>query len=122
MPDDPKTLLTRLIGGDQDAARQILARASTEDTPALLVAAALLTQSGVDLLDRAADRATSTRDRQLVAIADAHLRGDLDLVDALVRDHLADHPGSALATWIAAQPSPARPLSPQIRLHIEEPS
>ena len=32
----------------------------------------------------------------------AHLRGDHDLVDALAREHLADHPDSVLVAWIAA--------------------
>jgi hypothetical protein len=37
------------------------------------------------LLARAAAHATTTRDRQLVAIATAHLEGDHDLFDALIR-------------------------------------
>jgi hypothetical protein len=55
------------------------------------------------LLERAALHATTTRDRQLVAILTAHVDRDQDLLDALVRDHLADHPDSLLAIWIAAQ-------------------
>ena len=35
--------------------------------------------------------------------AAAHLAHDEDLLDALVRDHLADHPDSILAAWIATQ-------------------
>jgi hypothetical protein len=46
--------------------------------------------------------ATTTSQRQLVAIAAAHLNGDRDLVDALARDHLADHPSSVLVAWISA--------------------
>ena len=45
--------------------------------------------------------AASTRDRQLVAIAAAHRRGDGELVDALARDHLVDHPDSVLVAWMA---------------------
>ena len=45
--------------------------------------------------------ATTTRDRQLVAIAAAQRRGDAELVDALARDHLVDHPDSVLAARIA---------------------
>ena len=45
--------------------------------------------------------AATTRDRQLVAIATAHLRGERDLVDALARDHLVDHPDNVLVAWIA---------------------
>lgn len=56
-----------------------------------------------DLLRRlAADTgATSTRDRQLSAIAATILRGDADLADALLRDHLGDHPDHVVARWIA---------------------
>ena len=43
----------------------------------------------------------TTRERQTVAIAAAHLRGDRDLVDALARDHLIEHPDSVLVAWIA---------------------
>jgi hypothetical protein len=55
-----------------------------------------------DLLDAAAGIAETTRDRQLVAIAAAHLDGDADRVDALAREHLVDHPDSVLAARIAA--------------------
>ena len=41
-------------------------------------------------------------DRQLVAIARAHLAGDRELVDALARDHLVDFPGSYLVAWVAS--------------------
>ena len=51
---------------------------------------------------RAGGVAVKTRDRQLVAIATAHLRGERDLVDALARDHLVDHPDNVLVAWIAA--------------------
>jgi hypothetical protein len=71
------------------------------DDPAALVAAALYSPDARLLLDRAAEVATTTRDRQLVAIAAAHLRGERDVVDALARDHLVDHPDSVLAAWIA---------------------
>jgi hypothetical protein len=70
-----------------------------------LVVCALLTDvtdGGRALLAEAADHASTTRDRQLVAIATAHLDGDDDRLDALVRDHLADHPDNVLAAWIAA--------------------
>jgi hypothetical protein len=69
--------------------------------PAVLVAAALHTTDADALLARAAAAATTTRDRQLVAIAAAHLRGEHDVVDALARDHLVDHPDSILAARIA---------------------
>ena len=38
-----------------------------------------------------------------MAITAAYLAHDEDLLDALVRDHLADHPDSILAAWIATQ-------------------
>jgi hypothetical protein len=65
--------------------------------------AAALVADAPDILDRAARHAVTTRDRQLVAVAAAHLARDADLLDALVRDHLSDHPDNVLAAWIAAQ-------------------
>ena len=57
--------------------------------------------TGDCLLVRAGRLASTTRDRQLVAIAVAHNRGDRELVDALARDHLVDHPDNVLVAWIA---------------------
>jgi hypothetical protein len=51
--------------------------------------------------DRALALATSSRDRQVAAIAGAHLRGERWRVDALAREHLVDHPDSVLVAWIA---------------------
>jgi hypothetical protein len=76
MPADIEVLLRRLIGGDDTAPAEILDRAHTSDSPRLLVAAALDA---------------------------AHLNDDAELLDALVRDHLSDHPDSVLAAWMAAQ-------------------
>jgi hypothetical protein len=110
VPDDIDHLFRRLIGGDDEAATQILDRAMTSNRPALLVAASLLTDEPSELLARAATNASTTRDRQLVAIATAHLTRDEDLLDALVRDHLSDHPDNILAAWIAAKPTcPSQP-------------
>jgi hypothetical protein len=103
MADDLHPLIRRLIAGDAGARAPLQALAETGREPTLLVAAALAGPGGDRLLARAAAAATSTRDRQLVAIAAAHLAGDSDRLDVLVRDHLADHPGSLLAAWIAAQ-------------------
>jgi hypothetical protein len=102
MPEDSSTLLLRLVGGDAAAAAAVLDQAPTATDPALLVAAALLTNSPNDMLARAERLAVTTRDRQLVAIAAAHLDRDGSLLDALVRDHLSDHPDNVLAAWIAA--------------------
>jgi hypothetical protein len=71
------------------------------DDPSILVAAALCRPDVDALLARAMAVAATTRDRQLVAIALAHRRGERELVDALARDHLADHPDSVLVAWIA---------------------
>ncbi len=112
MPPDFEVLLRRLIGGDPTAPGEILDRAGTNDSPALLVAAALVTENGTEsawFLARAAKNAASTRDRQLAAIATAHLEDDVDLLDALVRDHLSDHPDNILAAWIASQRTPIAP-------------
>jgi len=105
---DTGTLIRQLIGGDQGAAARIADRARTSDEPILLVAAALLDPATPALLARATALASSTRDRQLTAIAAAHLAGDTERVDALARDHLADHPGNLLVAWIAAN-SPHHP-------------
>lgn len=105
MSDDTEVLLLRLVGGDDDAAGEILVRAATNNSPALLVAASLVTDQLTEpagFLARAATTATTTRDRQLVAIATAHMNDDANLVDALVRDHLSDYPDNILAAWIAS--------------------
>lgn len=103
MVDDIENLVRRLIGGNAAAGTDILDRARTGRSPTLLVAAALLTDEPDDqLLARAAKHAATTRERQLVAVAAAHLCNDDDLFYALVRDHLADYPDSLLAAWIAA--------------------
>jgi hypothetical protein len=106
MPIDIEVLLRRLIGGDDTAPAEILDRAQSDDSARLLVAAALVADEPGGFLTRAAASATTTRDRQLVAIATAHLNDNADLLDALARDHLSDYPDSVLAAWIAAQHAP----------------
>ena len=86
----------------------MLERAPTSTTPSLLVAAALVGDDAA-LLARADRYATTTRDRQLVGLAAAHLRGDTELLDALVRDHLVEHPDNLLAAWIAGNRSSRHP-------------
>jgi len=104
MPDDIATLLGRLISGDQTAIAAVRTRARTSNVPPLLVAAAVVSGDGDGLLlARAAAHAATTRDRQLVAVAAAYLAGDHGLFDALIRDHLADHPDNMLAAWMAAR-------------------
>ncbi len=99
---DSERYIRQLVGGDAAAAAAIVDQARTTDQSILLVAAALIDPAAHHLLERARDLATSTRDRQLVAIAVAHVTGDRDRVDALARDHLVDHPDSVLVAWIAA--------------------
>jgi hypothetical protein len=108
--DDADDLVRRLVAGDGTAHDRILDAARSGDSPTVLVAAALVTGDR-DLVDRAAASGVTTRDRQLAAIAAAHLDDDEDRFDALVRDHLSDHPDSLLAAWIAA--GRTRPASPR---------
>src|SRR3954452_16084025 len=76
----------------------LIGRLATE----LLIVAALFDGASGDALDRAEQIATGTRDRQLVAIAAAHLDGDHDRAGALIRDHLVDFPAHPIVSWIAA--------------------
>jgi hypothetical protein len=99
---DPEQLIHQLAVGDAAAIASIVDASRPSDAPQILVAAALFAPDGDALLARAGRLAESTRDRQLVAIATAHRAGDRDLVDALARDHLVDHPDSVLVAWIAA--------------------
>jgi hypothetical protein len=102
MPSEhPRQLLRRLVVGDHTAIAAIVAASRTSDDPLVLVAAALFAADADGLLARAQGIAATTRERQLVAIATAHRRGDRELVDALARDHLVDHPDNVLVAWIA---------------------
>jgi hypothetical protein len=105
MTDEGAELLIRqAIGGSSDAIAWIGAQVEVTDDPMLLVMAALLAYvpDVPKLFDRAAAAAAYREDRQLVAIARAHLAGDRELVDALARDHLVDFPGSYLVAWVAS--------------------
>jgi hypothetical protein len=82
--------------------RLVVEASRGSDDPMILVAAALFAADGEELLARAGGMAATTRERQVVAIAAAHLRGERDLVDALAREHLVDHPDNVLVAWIAA--------------------
>jgi hypothetical protein len=106
MPDPTLRLLHRLIGDDPSAASEVMDTAETSTSAPLLVAAALLSER-TEPLDRAEELATTGRDRQLVAVARAHLDGDTDRFGALVRDHLSEFPDNVLASWIAGRPSPS---------------
>ena len=99
--DATDAAIRRAMGRSSEAADWLLERASTTDDPQIAVMAALLADRP-DYLARAEGLASSVRDRQVVAIARAGLAGDVQLVDALARDHLVDHPDSLIVAWIAA--------------------
>lgn len=105
-PDAGDILLRRLIGGDLSVAADLVQAATGSDSVGLLVAAGVLAGDSAPLL-RAAALATSTRERQLVALAQLRLEGRVELFDALIRDHLASYPDHLLAAWLAGH----RPLA-----------
>jgi|tagenome__1003787_1003787.scaffolds.fasta_scaffold19221136_2 hypothetical protein len=98
----PDQLIRDLIAGSGGSTSALAEAARTSQDPTVLVAAALSTPAGSDLLARATAAARCTRDRQLVAVAAAHLHGDHDRTLLLARDHLAAHPDSLLVAHIAA--------------------
>jgi hypothetical protein len=99
---NPEQLIRDLIADSAGATDAILVAATTSQDPAVLVGAALVAPARSALLARAAASASCLRDRQLVAVATAHLRGDGDRTLLLARDHLAEHPDSLLVAHIAA--------------------
>jgi hypothetical protein len=98
---DVERTIRRAIGGDPSAISWIEAHADSTVEPTIIAMAALL-ERRPERIGEALAIAVTSRDRQLVAIAAAHLRGDHQLVDALARDHLADHPDSFMVAWIAS--------------------
>ena len=102
MPAEPANVIHQLVIGGDAAIAEIIERAHTSDDVTTMVAAAMFAPAPGDLLQRAAGVAETTRDRQVVAIAVAHVAGDTARVDALARDHLVDHPDSVLVAWISA--------------------
>lgn len=106
MTADPDNVIHQLVVGGDATVAEIIDRAHTTADVTTIVAAALFAPAPDDLLDRAAAVATTTRDRQLVAIAVAHVAGDTDRVDALARDHLVDHPDNVLVAWMTANTYP----------------
>jgi hypothetical protein len=111
---DPMRLL-RLLACDDDAITAIVEQPDTCADPQTLVVAALVSAGGERLLARAGEVASTARDRQVVAIAAAYRRGDRELVDALARDHLVDHPDSVLVAWIADASQNHIPISKEER-------
>jgi hypothetical protein len=102
MAAEPENVIHRLAVGGDAAIAEIIERAQTSEDVTTMVAAAMFAPVPGDLLHRAAALAETTRDRQVVAIAVAHVAGDTDRVDALARDHLVDHPDSVLVAWLSA--------------------
>jgi hypothetical protein len=101
MTDAVDIAIRHAIGGDKDAISWITQRADTIED-AVVVAMAALLERHPQRLDRAQLVAATSRDRQVVAIARAHLHGDSELVDALAREHLVDYPDSLIVSWIAS--------------------
>ncbi len=101
-------LVRRFTAGDPAAPALLAAAAPTSTDPVLLVAAALATADPA-LLVRAAAVAGTAHERRLVDIAAAHLAGAADRARLLARDHLADHPDSPLATFVAERPEKRNP-------------
>jgi hypothetical protein len=99
--DGVELMIRQAIGGDSDAIAWIITHADTTDEASILAMAALLERHPRRLHPTRITASTS-RDRQLVAIARAHLNGDSELVDALARDHLVDFPDSLIVAWIAS--------------------
>ncbi len=93
--------IRQAIGGDPGAIAWIVDNAGTSSEASVVVMAALLERQPRQL-ERAWALAIQSRDRQMVAIARARLTGDVDLVDALARDHLVDYPDSYVVAWIAS--------------------
>jgi hypothetical protein len=108
MPAEPENVIHQLVVGGDAAIADIIERAQTSDDVTVMVAAAMFAPVPRELLHRAAGVAETTRDRQVVAIAVAHVAGDAARVDALARDHLVDHPDSVLVAWITANTRPNR--------------
>jgi hypothetical protein len=106
VPSEPNNVIHQLAVGEPSAIAEIVERAQLSDDVTTLVAASLFAVDATDLLERATAFAHTTRDRQVVAIAIAHLAGDVELVDALARDHLTDHPSSVLVAWITTRTNP----------------
>lgn len=99
-PDADDILLRRLIGGDPAAGADLVQASAGSDSVGLLVAAGMVAGDSAPML-RAADLATTMRERQLVALAQLRLEGPAELFDALILDHLASYPDHLLAAWLA---------------------
>ena len=103
MTDDRvDTVIRQAIGGDVDAISWIAAHADTVDDRGPHRDGRRPGTASRSPRPRPRRRRVDSRDRQVVAIARAHLDGERELVDALARDHLVDHPDSLIVGWIAS--------------------
>src|SRR5262245_31074585 len=93
--------IRQAIGGDREAMAWVAAHADDRGDAGLGALPALLAGDPARL-DSARTMAATIRERQVVEIARAHLDGASELVDALARDHLVDHPDSLIVAWIAS--------------------
>jgi hypothetical protein len=93
-------LLNALIGAGV-VGDKLSNEASSSSSAAVLVALAVRTGHEA-YLHRARRHAATSRDRQLVELAAGHLAADHERFDALVRDHLVEHPDHVVAAWVAA--------------------
>ena len=103
--DHSDTLIQLLVTGDIPGVRRACAAGDVVPSAERALVCSLVAADPGLRLEQASRLARNTRDRQLVAITEAHLAGDTDRVVVLVRDHLADHPDSLLAAWIATHHS-----------------
>lgn len=95
-----QVLINHLESAAPGSAALSIARLEHSDDPVLVLVAALLGTSPHGPLCHATKLARTTRDRQLVVIAAAHIAGDHDRARALIRDHLVDHPDHPIVAWI----------------------
>lgn len=104
-------LIRHLAGASKRSAARSIARLRASDDPTVLIVAALFDVGPNTTLARARQVARTTRDRQLVAISTAHLAGDHQRTEALIREHLVDHPDHPIVAWISANDGTRRPRS-----------
>lgn len=111
-----EALLADLLGDAETAASALAVLDPGSSGVDVLAAAALVAGRGPgsgpapsDLLAKADAIAVTSRERQLVALARARLHGEADRLDALLREHLLDHPDSPVAARIAADAARRRP-------------
>ena len=104
-------LIQHLACASRRSAARSIARLRTSDDPTVLIVAALFDVGPNTTLDRARQVARTTRDRQLVAISTAHIAGDHQRTEAMIREHLVDHPDHPIVAWITANDGTQGPRS-----------